>query len=140
MASAEDRFARLEDCEAIRNLIASYGPLADRGAAPGVAGLWTIGGEYDVGGFGTAQGRAAIARLIESETHRDLVARGCAHVLSPHHIELAGARARATGYSIVFRRSGETFVAWRVSFNEWHLERQADGRWLVAKTHKPASW
>ena len=37
--STDDRIRGLEDAEAIRNLIASYGPLADIGDAQGVAAL-----------------------------------------------------------------------------------------------------
>ena len=131
--SLSARIRRLEDVEAIRNLIASYGPLADRGDAAGVARLWTADGEYDVAGHGTAHGRAEIAALITGETHRGLMARGCAHILAPHHIDLAGDRAVATGYSIVFRREGDAFEPWRVSANRWDLGRQEDGRWLVTR-------
>lgn len=133
MDDLAERLARLEDREAIRNLIASYGPLADCGDAAGVAALWTADGEYDVGGFGVASGRQAIAALIESDTHRNLMVRGCAHVLSPHRIELDGERAIATGYSTVYRHGDGAFQPWRVSANAWHLQRQGDGRWLVTK-------
>ena len=133
VADLAARIARLEDTEAIRNLIAAYGPLADRGDAAGVAALWTADGEYDVGGFGIASGREAIAGLIESATHRDLVACGCAHVLSPHHVALNGDTAVAIGYSTVYRLVEGTPDPWRVSANKWHLERQQDGRWLVIR-------
>ncbi len=126
------RLQRLEDAEAIRNLIASYGPLADSGDAGGVAALWEDDGTYDVGGFGVAEGRDAIAALIAGDTHRALMAAGCAHILSPHHIILDGDRAQATGYSMVVRKTEAGFEPWRVSTNIWHLARQADGRWRVA--------
>lgn len=126
------RLRRLEDSEAIRNLIASYGPLADSGDAVAVAALWEADGIYDVGGYGIAAGRSAIAALIVSDTHQSLMAEGCAHILSPHHIALDGDRAEATGYSMVVRKTETGFEPWRVSTNIWHLARQADGRWLVA--------
>ena len=59
------------------------------------------------------------------------MAQGCAHVMSPHHITLDGAKAVATGYSTVFRKNGEAYEAWRVSANRWELARQSDGSWLV---------
>jgi len=130
-AEPEQCIADLLDREAIRNLIASYGPLADRGDAIGVASLWEEDGIYDVGGFGEARGRTAIAALIESETHHALMRAGCAHILSPHCIELDEDEATATGYSIVYRREAEGFAPWRVSENSWRLVRQPDGRWLV---------
>ena len=131
MADVERQIRRLEDIEAIRNLIASYGPLADSGDAEGVAALWSENGSYDVGGFGVSTGRQAIAALITGETHKGLMARGCAHVLSPHHITIKGTKAVATGYSTVFRKNGQAYEAWRVSANRWELARQPDGSWLV---------
>lgn len=124
---------RLADLEEIRNKLAQYGLLADSGDAVGAASLWTVDGEYDVGGYGVARGREAIAGLIDSPTHRQLMADGCAHVLSPHHIELTGDTATATGYSTVFRWNGTAFEAWRVSTNQWTFARQVDGGWLATR-------
>lgn len=132
MAETEDRITRLESIEAIRNLIASYGPLADSGNADAIAQIWTDDGEYAVGGFGTAKGHDAIADLIRGSTHQDLMAAGCAHILSPHHIDISGDRARAVGYSIVMRKAGETFVPWRVSANCWSFAR-AEGKWRAKR-------
>ncbi len=127
------RIAHLEDAEEIRNLIASYGPLADRGDAEGVARLWVADGEYDVGGHGVARGHAAIAALIDGATHRELMAAGCAHILSPHRIALAGDRATAEGYSMVVRCTPDGFEPWRVSANRWRFARQADGGWRITQ-------
>ncbi|MCB2089465.1 MAG: nuclear transport factor 2 family protein [Sphingomonadaceae bacterium] len=131
------RLQRLEDLEAIRNLIASYGPLADSGDAQGLARLWAEDGEYAVGGFGTARGHAEIAALIEGEVHQQLMAGGCAHVLSPHRVMLDGVRAEATGYSVVFRKAGDSHEAWRVSANRWLLERTGAGWWVKRRENAP---
>lgn len=131
-AVVEDRLQRLEDAEAIRNLIARYGPLADAGDAAGVAALWTEDGEYDVGGFGVARAREEIAALIDARFHRELMAQGCAHVLSAPVIALDGDRAVATNQSVVFRRAGASFEAWRAAANRWELVRTAPG-WRVAR-------
>jgi uncharacterized protein (TIGR02246 family) len=133
MDSLAARIERLEAIEAIRNLIAHYGVLADSGDAAGVAALWREEGEYDVGGYGVARGSAAIAALIESETHHSLMDAGCAHVLSPHHIELDGDRATAAGYSAVYRLAENGPQVWRVSHNLWYLARESDGSWLVTR-------
>lgn len=130
MDNSEERWRELCDIEEIRNLIARYGPLADSGDAQGVAALFAEDGEYDVGGYGVARGRSEIAGLIESDTHRALMASGCAHILSPHHIVIDGNAAVATGYSTVYRKTDSGFEAWRVSANRWELERTARG-WLV---------
>ena len=126
------RVQALEDREAIRALIASYGPLADSGDAAGVAALWTPDGVYAVGGMGEARGRDAIAALIEGPLHQGLMADGCAHVLGPVAIQLETDRATATGHSVVFRRAGDGFEAWRVSANRWALVRTEAG-WLVER-------
>lgn len=121
----------LEDREAIRALIAAYGPLADAGDSARLAALWTETGTYRVGGMGTAQGHEAIAGLIDGPVHRALMADGCAHLLGPVAIDLAGDRAVARGHSVVLRHTGDAFVVARVSANRWDLVRTPDG-WRVS--------
>jgi hypothetical protein len=111
------RLRVLEDREAIRDLIASYGPLAEDGI-------------YEVVGFAQAQGHAAIAALIEGDTHRALMADGCAHLLGPVTVEIANNTASARGHSVVFRHGPEGFAPYRVAANRWTLRRSADG-WRV---------
>ena len=132
IALLEARLTALEDREAIRNLVASYGPLADSGDAEGVAALWAEDGVYEVGGYGENAGREAVAALIRAAFHQQLMREGCAHLLGPVHIGLEGDRALAVGYSVVFRRVGEGFEAWRVSANRWELEKR-EGRWQVIR-------
>ncbi|MDP3675595.1 MAG: nuclear transport factor 2 family protein [Novosphingobium sp.] len=131
-AGPDERLRALEDAGAIRELIARYGPLADAGDSVGVAALWTRDGEYDVGGFHVARGRAEIAALIEGEVHRSLMAQGCAHVLSAPAITLAGDAAVAVNHSVLLRKVDDGFEAWRVSANRWELARTSEG-WRVAK-------
>lgn len=125
-----NRIRRLEDTEAIRNLIASYGPLADCGDADGVAALWAEDGSYSVGDFGEAKGWQQIAALIGSETHQGLMKQGCGHILTSPHIDLDGDTATATNHSVVLRNIGEHYEAWRVSANRWQLVRTDHG-WRV---------
>lgn len=132
MQAIEARLRALEDKEAIRALIASYGPLADCGDANGVAALWDPQGSYAVAGMADAQGQAAIAGLIEGPVHQQLMADGCAHLLGPVAITLDGDSATARGHSIVFRWTGEHFEVFRVSANRWTLARHADG-WRVIR-------
>lgn len=126
------RLQALEDRESIRDLIARYGPLADTGDAAGVASLWCEDGVYAVGGMGESIGLPAIAALIEGPVHRQLMADGCAHLLSPVAIDLAGDSATARGYSAVFRWNDESWTAVRVSANRWELARGQHG-WAVAR-------
>ena len=128
------RLQRLEDLEAIRALIANYGPLADSGKAQALAQLWSEGGEYEVVGFASAKGHEAIAGMIDGPVHRGLMADGCAHLLGPVAIDLDGDRAIARGHSVVMRhvagKSAGRFEVHRVSANRWMLERRSDG-WRV---------
>lgn len=126
------RIQALEDREAIRDLIARYGPHADAGDADGVAALWRQDGVYAVGGMGESRGQAAIAALIKGAVHRQLMDDGCAHVLSPVAIDLMRDRAAAIGYSCVFRWTGSVWEAARVSANRWELLRGANG-WQVVR-------
>lgn len=129
---ADTRLRRLEDAEAIRTLIARYGPLADAGNAEALALLWHEAGEYEVAGFGVARGHAEIAALIDGAFHLVLMAQGCAHILSPPVIALDGDRASALNHSMVLRQIDETWEVWRVSANRWEFIRTSAG-WRVAR-------
>lgn len=131
LAAMEQRLTALEDREAIRNLIATYGPLADSGESAALAALWTQDGTYEVVGFAAAQGHADIAALIDGPVHRALMAQGCAHLLGPLAIEVHGDEASARGHSVVFRHGPDGFEAYRVAANRWALVRTRQG-WRVS--------
>jgi uncharacterized protein (TIGR02246 family) len=126
------RLQALEDREAIRDLIARYGPAADSGDSEGVAALFDTAGVYAVGGMGESRGRPAIAALLDGPVHRQLLADGCAHLLGPVAIDLAGDTATARGLSLVFRWNGSNWDAVRVSANRWQLAR-GDAGWAVTR-------
>jgi uncharacterized protein (TIGR02246 family) len=126
------RLQALEDREAIRDLIARYGPAADSGDSDGVAALFDEAGVYAVGGMGESCGRPAIAALLDGPVHRQLMADGCAHLLGPVAIDLAGDTATARGLSLVFRWNGSHWDAVRTSANRWHLARSDTG-WTVTR-------
>lgn len=128
----ESRLRALEDREAIRDLIARYGPLADAGNAAAIAALFTDDGVYAVGGMGEARGQQAIAALIEGPVHRALMADGCAHVLGPLAITLHGDSATAWGHSLVIRTGDGGYSIFRAAANRWTLVRTAAG-WRVAE-------
>jgi len=132
LTNGASRLSALEDQEAIRDLIARYGPLADAGDCAGAAALWTPDGVYEVGGFGEYQGREAIQALLEGESHQTLIASGSAHMLGPPAIDLQGDQAVAHNHSVVFRKAGQTWEAHRASANEWHLRRTHEG-WRIAR-------
>ena len=131
IATLAARLQGLEDREAIRTLVASYGPLADCGDAQALAALWCDDGIYEVAGFATARGRAEIAAMVECPVHRQLLADGCAHVLGPVTVDIDGDTATARGHSVVFRHADGDFDAVRVSANRWTLVRTEQG-WRVS--------
>lgn len=131
IATLAARLQGLEDREAIRTLVASYGPLADCGDAQALAALWCDDGIYEVAGFATARGRAEIAAMVEGPVHRQLLADGCAHVLGPVTVDIDGDTATARGHSVVFRHADGDFDAVRVSANRWTLVRTEQG-WRVS--------
>ena len=125
-----ERLRALEDREAIRNVIAAYGPAVDRGDSAGAAQLFSEDGAYDVGGYGVHKGRDVIEALFEGEVHQGLIMNGAAHFLSPMRIDLNGDAATATGYSAVFVWADGAFKAHRIAANRWEMER-IDGAWRV---------
>ena len=137
LLALESRLAELEDHEAIRNLIARYGPLADTGNAAAIAAMWREDGVYEVGGYGEHAGHAAIAALFTAGTHLELMRGGCAHILGPLHISIDGPQAVAVGHSCVFRHTASGFEAWRVSANRWELLKADDGWRVSRRSNRP---
>ncbi|NDK91845.1 nuclear transport factor 2 family protein [Gordonia desulfuricans] len=126
LAALENRLQSLEDERAIRDLIASYGPLVDDGDAAAVADLWTPDGVYDVDGW-FMDGQGAIADMVNSRAHQGIVATGCAHVLGPVHIRLDGDTAVAVGYSLLVVRDDKRFLVARATAHRWELARTDTG-------------
>lgn len=129
LAALETRQRQLEDELAIIRLIAAYGPAVDTVNAEATAALWQDDGSYDFGGP-VLQGAEAVGQLVNLDTHRDFVARGCAHVLSLPLVTLDGDRATAICYSQVLVADGDGWRAARVSANRIDLARGAGG-WRI---------
>jgi hypothetical protein len=137
VAALEERLRRLEDKEAIAELIATYGPLVDGGAADDVAAQWTEDGVYDVDEI-TMNGRDEIRSMVRSKNHQGWIAGGCAHFLGPVKITVTGDEAVAVCHSLmIVNRGGDfekdpEFVVRRATAHHFELVRGTDG-WLVAK-------
>jgi len=127
----ERRIAALEDELAIHRLIVTYGFAVDTGDADATAALFTEDGVYDVDTTLVMQGRDGVAAMVRGPRHQSLLP-SCAHTIGPAVVALDGDRAVATAYSRIYRRSGDDFGLWRVSFNRFELERR-DGRWQIAR-------
>lgn len=129
LAAIERKLQEAEDRLAIYQLIASYGPSVDSNSFEAVKNLWTEDGVYDIPS-GRRVGREEVGRVIETDLHKSLVARGCGHVLSLPHIVISGDTAVATGYQNVFAREGKTWLVERTSVHRWELVRLSEG-WKV---------
>jgi hypothetical protein len=136
IATLERRLRAAEDHLAILNLLNSYGPLVDSGAAQAAAALWVEGGGYNYSG-GNSNGTrleapAALVDVYEGAGHRGLVAKGCSHLTATPVITLQGDRATALGYTYVILREGERWILLRAAINEWQLTR-TDAGWRIAE-------
>ena len=145
IAELERRLQAAEDELAIRNLIVRYGLAVDIGDAEGVAALFTPDAEFDVGNASrdlrgedvVYRGREEIKNDLVLGPHLDLVP-NMAHTIGPVIITLSGARAQATGYSRIYLRHDkggpdDHIQLFRLAYNHWDLEKQADGSWLIAR-------
>lgn len=132
----EAQVKHLQDCESIRQLLASYGPLADTAdTAEGrkqMGALFSANGVYDLGDEWQATGPDAIGELLNNPDHLALVANGSAHVMGLPFIKVEGDTATALSYSRVYRHEHGEFTVWRVSANRWECAR-VDGHWQVTR-------
>jgi hypothetical protein len=143
MGTTDDRIALLEtevnklkDCEAIRQLLARYGPMvdsADTATRRRAAGeLFAADGVYDLADDWQGTGPTGIGELLNNPDHLDLIAHGSAHVMGLPYIVLDGDQATALSYSRVYRHRDGVFSVWRVSINYWQCARVA-GQWQVQR-------
>jgi hypothetical protein len=129
------RLQRLEDEHEIARLIASYGPSVDSGNADSAASLWAENGTYDVEGW-RMNSRNDVHGMVSSQSHKDLVAKGCCHFLGPCVITVTGNTAVALCESLVLLRRGDEYVVWRATANHFELNR-IDAEWkIVARTSR----
>ncbi|MEV0670394.1 nuclear transport factor 2 family protein [Mycobacterium sp. NPDC050441] len=127
----ERRLQALTDQVEVTQLIASYGPLVDAGAATDVAELWSVDGSYDVEGW-QMHSRADVEAMVNSDAHQTLIARGACHFLGPARVTLDGDTAEAVCESLLMvHRDGKWIVA-RAGANHFTL-RRIDGRWQIAQ-------
>lgn len=125
----EARLQRLEDEQAISQLIASYGPLVDAGQADGVAALWTEDGVYDVDELMMGD-QAAIRAMVLSDDHQGLIKRGCTHFLGPTRVTVDGDTAVAVCHSILLVHHEGRYFPVRSGANRFDVVR-TDAGWRI---------
>ncbi|MEU1956705.1 nuclear transport factor 2 family protein [Nocardia rhamnosiphila] len=123
--------------ELIRDLVARYNSLGDRGLSAEVADLFDEHGVLeiaDASGTRSVRGRSSIQALLEEiksswreETGPDRPSY-VRHIVGTHVIDLLTAEsARGIAYVLVLRPEG--LVAWGRYFDDY---RQISGRWVFA--------
>ncbi|WP_433220532.1 nuclear transport factor 2 family protein [Dactylosporangium sp. CS-047395] len=137
VAQLQRRVGELEDRLALMQLLATYGPAVDSGAAEPAAGLWTDDGVYDVDPE-VLRGRAAIAGMVTGEGHQRLIRAGAAHLQGLPHLQVDGDRAVATAYSQLVLRDEATdgFRVWRTGVNRWEFTRTPGGWQVTHRTNR----
>lgn len=130
MAALEARVRSLEDQLELYRLVSSYGPAVDTGSSEAAGSLWAEGGAYE---FDSSRldGPDGVAAMVLSDGHQSLIHHGCAHVMALPVVQVDGDRARATGYSRVYRHTDDGYQVWRVSANHWQFVRTPAG-WRVS--------
>jgi SnoaL-like domain len=126
LAALEARIRLLEDKEAIRELICSWGPACDTGLPEEAASIWTDDGVL-LSDLARLEGPQDVKDMIDSEGQQDLIRHGCAHVHGLPLISVDGDEANAINYSRVYRYTDPGYEIWRVSANEWKFRRTPDG-------------
>ena len=131
LAALEARVRELSDVNEIIELISYVSPAADSGHADEFAARWASDGAYRVGER-SFLGAENVRRVVAEGRHLDYMAAGCAHLMTPPHIRVAGDTAIAVNYTMLAIRDADSglWTARRVSANRWQLRRE-EGRWVV---------
>ena len=133
----EARLRLTEDQWSLSQLVATYGPSVDSGAAQAAAALWVDNGVFDVVPYFEVAGHEGIAALFNHEGHQSLIRNGCGHVLTAPKIVVDGDQARGWNYAFNIRWDGDADRFWiaRLSANEWEFRREPDGWRVVRRTN-----
>lgn len=135
---AERRLRRLEDREAIRDLIARYGFEVDCGDPPDWSAVFSVDVEMEAGALGVSRGLDGIAARFSRREHLDAIAEGSQHAYSNLVVELGpGAdEAVAWGYACVHRRRAGEWAHHTLGVNRWRLRREPAGWRIVERLRR----
>lgn len=131
LAALEQRVSLLEDQLDIHRLINSWGPAVDTGDGDAAAALFAEDGLLE-SDLSYLIGPASIKAMVHGDGHQSLIRDGSAHIPAFPIVRVTGDRASATGYTRVYRYTGEGYEVWRVSANYWEFRRTPDG-WRVTR-------
>ena len=120
----------LEDQEKIRECLARFSFTADMGRPEEfVHGVWTEKGVYDLGPTTRIEGSGALDGLIRGSGSKSIENRS-QHTVMNLFSRVEGDTAWAEGYSVVFLKEEDRYIAWSNGYNHWEFERRGD-RWYM---------
>ncbi len=127
----EARLQRLEDLEAIGQLLVDYGELLDLRDLDGFAELWAEDAEFVMSTGRSARGRAAIREMLAEVMARSPAA--AMHIETNPRITLDGDRARSTiMYSVAFTQDDGLARVTMVGHHHDDLVRTGEG-WRIQR-------
>jgi len=129
----EQRLRRIEDQLAIYQIISAYSAAADSSNIEIMRKLWHEDCELEIVGHGTFRGHQGIAQVLAGKYHQMLVTNGSGHATSLPHIEVAGDRASATVFSMLFLYRDGDFILERLAAARWEFVRAEGGSWRILK-------
>ncbi len=127
----EQRLRTVEDELEITRTVVEYGLAVDAGEAEVTGQLFTEDTVFDVDGNNIMRGRAAVEAMVLGPGHQSLLP-NCAHTIGPIVVDVNRDSARVTGYSRIYRATGNSFELFRIGCNQWDLERSGPG-WRINK-------
>ena len=131
VAALEARMQHVEDQLEIHRLINGWGPAVDTGNGEAAAALFADDAILE-SDLSYLTGPAAITAMVYAEGHQSLIRDGSAHIPAFPLVTIDGDTARATGYTRVYRYTGDGYEIWRCSANHWEFRRTNDG-WRVTR-------
>jgi uncharacterized protein (TIGR02246 family) len=138
--SLEGRLLLLEDKDAIRDLLTSYGKLLDSGDWVGYSKLFARQGTW-TGSFGTATGPDEILAMLRKSMgavpayNPDKVR--SLHLLTNYVIQVDGDRATATSRWTNFARTDDNKLVPRLAGHYEDVLVREDGRWKFLSRQAP---
>lgn len=124
------RITRIEDEQAVRDLLARYCLAADAGDDTAVHKLFSADAAIDIDAAVMMTGADEVAASFRSPAHQGMLPNG-AHVMGPMLVEIDGDRAVATGYMALYMKR-EAIDLVRLSLGRWEFGKAAGG-WRITR-------
>jgi len=122
---------RQADMSEIAQLVAAYGPAAEAINLDFLSCFWSEDACYDLGESWIVEGKSDILAGYTGDTHKQMVAQGCAHIATVPVIVISGDSASATHHVTLFTHRAGGFEVHRIVVARWEFDRSRTGRWTA---------